>query len=573
MATDIQFAWSNIIDPFRMPTETGGTRFVIPNSDGVTSTVINGSGFTYGPGGVPTGGTITSIELILNADSTVFQRITDVVVTMADIGAFVFQINALRNQIGWFGVIDQSAANSPQVFTDTSIVYANTDGTFTVIQGTGFAVAGAQLSGNVSDVLHIDTDGVTPLGDSIFGLSGVTLAEGGSAMFDEVAHIQSYLLIGTGDNTFERLNTGVTVGDTNYWVDYVDNTGNDTIGGTVPDTHASYALAPEAINANLVTQTVVTGTETDTFTTTHLMGVTGTDFDDTITGDGTDNILDGGPGNDTIDGGNGNDLISAGGGDDSMTGGSGTDTVSYQWALNAVTVSLGLQGATQNTGGDGADFLSGFENLIGSSFADRLTGSTVVNVIEGGDGNDTISGIGGNDTIQGGNGNDILHGNYGRDNLAGGNGLDRLYGDSGNDRLYGGSGGDRLVGGDGNDTLAGNGGNDKFYFATALDETLNVDTITDYSNIVGNNDSIRLNHTVFSAFSAGHTLTDAEFISGAGVTAATTADQHIIYDTATGWLYYDQDGSGSTSAAIHFATVNQAGGGHPVLAAGDFIVY
>lgn len=574
MATDIQFAWSNIIDPFRMPTETGGTRFVIPNSDGVTSTVINGNDFVYGPGGVPTGGTITSIELILNADSTVFQRMTDVAVTMAEIGAFVSQVNTLRGAIGWFDVIDQSAAGSPLYFSDTTIIYTNTDGeTYTIIQGSGLDVAGGHLSGTVTSVTQqyivagTVKDSVNP------AFLPVTLAEGGSAMFDEVASIQSYLFFGTGDNTLERLNTGVTVGDTTYWVDYVDNSGNDTIEGAVPNTHASYALASEAINANLTTQTVVTGTETDTFTTTHLLGLTGSDFDDTITGDGTDNTLDGGEGSDTIDGGIGSDTVLGGGGHDSMTGGAGTDTVSYEYALDAVTVSLALQDTTQDTGGDGVDYLSGFENLIGSSFADHLTGSTAVNVIEGGDGNDSISGIGGNDTIQGGNGNDILHGNYGRDNLAGGNGLDRLYGDSGNDRLYGGSGGDRLVGGDGNDTLTGNGGNDKFYFATALDETTNVDTITDFSNIAGNDDGIRLNHTVFSAFSAGNTLTDAEFICGDGVTAATTADQHIIYDTATGWLYYDQDGSGSTYSAIHFATVNQSGGGHPLLAAGDFIVY
>lgn len=431
MATNIQFAWSNVIDPFRMPTETGGTRFVIPNSDGVTSTVINGSDFVYGPGGVPAGGTITSIELILNADSTVFQRMTDVSATMAEIGAFVGQINTLRNAIGWFNVIDQSAAQSPLFFSDTMIIYVNTDGdTYTIIQGSGFDIAGGYLSGTVTSVIQqwivagTLKDAVNP------ALLPVTLADGGSAMFNEVASIQSYLLCGAGDNTLERLNTGVTVGDTTYWVDYVDNSGSDTIAGPVPDTHASYALAPEAINANLVTQTVVTGADTDTFTTTHLMGVTGTEFDDTITGDTTDNILHGGPGSDTVNGGSGDDLVAGDGGHDSLIGGLGTDTVSYEYAPDAVTVSLALQNRTQDTVGDGVDYLSGFENLAGSPYGDMLTGNSVANMIVGFDGDDTINGGGNDDTLLGLGGNDSILGGSGNDTLVGGSGDDYLCGNA-----------------------------------------------------------------------------------------------------------------------------------------------
>ena len=254
----------------------------------------------------------------------------------------------------------------------------------------------------------------------------------------------------------------------------------------------------------------------------------------------------------------------------------GTDTLDCSGYSADQTINL-VGGSWSDIGGlfhnIGIYTTSVIENAVGGSGNDRITGNSARNTLTGGIGNDTLNGAGGNDTTQGGDGNDLIHGGYGRDNLAGGNNNDRLYGDNGDDRLYGGAGGDRVVGGDGNDTLAGNGGNDKFYFATALNETSNVDTITDFANIAGNNDSIRLNHAIFSAFSGGHTLTNAEFISGAGVTAATTADQHIIYDTTTGWLYYDQDGSGNAHTAIHFATVNQSGGGHPALTAVDFVVY
>ena len=63
-------------------------------------------------------------------------------------------------------------------------------------------------------------------------------------------------------------------------------------------------------------------------------------------------------------------------------------------------------------------------------------------------------------------------------------------------------------------------------------------------------------------WSAG-TLAAASFANG----AATTADQHILYNASNGWLSYDADGSGA-GAATHFATL----GNHAALSAEDFFV-
>jgi len=144
---------------------------------------------------------------------------------------------------------------------------------------------------------------------------------------------------------------------------------------------------------------------------------------------------------------------------------------------------------------------------------------------------------------------DQLYGMGGDDRLTGGAGANTLDGGAGNDRLYGGAGADTLTGGTGADS---------FYFDAPLGA--GVDRITDFAAV----DTIQLDRAVFSAVSAG-VLTNSALRVGA---TATTADQRVIYDQATGRLFYDSDGSGS-AAAVLFAT-GAAGKG---LSAADFIAY
>ena len=91
------------------------------------------------------------------------------------------------------------------------------------------------------------------------------------------------------------------------------------------------------------------------------------------------------------------------------------------------------------------------------------------------------------------------------------------------------------------------GGNNLFLFNTTLNAAANVDTITDFSVAA---DLIGLDHAIFSALGAGN-LAASAFTVGA---AATTAAQHIIYNAATGALYYDPDGLGG-AAQTQFATL------------------
>lgn len=130
---------------------------------------------------------------------------------------------------------------------------------------------------------------------------------------------------------------------------------------------------------------------------------------------------------------------------------------------------------------------------------------------------------GARETITGGPGNDLLRGSrYG----------EVLFGFDGDDTLNGGGGLDILRGGEGND----------FYIVN------NIETIVDFST---RHDTIRLNHYIFAGFKAGN-LDDEAFYRGA---AATEADDRIIYNAATGALYFDSDGTGSATQ-VQFAVLS-----------------
>lgn len=154
----------------------------------------------------------------------------------------------------------------------------------------------------------------------------------------------------------------------------------------------------------------------------------------------------------------------------------------------------------------------------GTSSADRMYGDYRTNIIVGGKGNDSMWGGGGADLLDGGIG------------------IDKLYGQSGDDLLSGGSG---------NDVLTGGKGKDAFVFTSKLGGA-NVDRITDF-NV--RDDSIWLDRTIFTKVGKGPALAKAAFWTGA---AAHDANDRILYDKATGALYYDADGTGAR-AAVKFA--------------------
>ena len=121
-----------------------------------------------------------------------------------------------------------------------------------------------------------------------------------------------------------------------------------------------------------------------------------------------------------------------------------------------------------------------------------------------------------------------------------------------NDVIIGNAGKDTLNGGLGADTLTGGLGADVFRFDSLLGDN-NVDTITDFNLSEG--DVIQLENTgtgLFTSITAMGSLAPAAFVIGA---SCTTAAQRIRYDSISGNLFYDSDGSGYASSIL-FARVS-----------------
>lgn len=103
------------------------------------------------------------------------------------------------------------------------------------------------------------------------------------------------------------------------------------------------------------------------------------------------------------------------------------------------------------------------------------------------------------------------------------------------DVLIGNSQTNLLEGGTGSDLLTGNGGSDTFLYNSIND---GIDTITDFSadDFIG----------IVSSGFAGNLSAGFDFFSGNNPTASSRAA--FLYNTTTGALSYDQDGSGGQSA-------------------------
>lgn len=137
----------------------------------------------------------------------------------------------------------------------------------------------------------------------------------------------------------------------------------------------------------------------------------------------------------------------------------------------------------------------------------------------------------------------VWHGFGGNDQITGSSANESMDGGTGNDKLTGLGGNDQLNGGTGRDQLTGGLGGDKFVFNAMGAE--NADIVKDFR--AEDSDQILLDAAVFTAIAGG--ITADNVVSGAHA-AATTAAQHLIFDSGSHKLYYDADGSGAGQAIL-----------------------
>ncbi|TAN53786.1 MAG: calcium-binding protein [Methylococcaceae bacterium] len=354
--------------------------------------------------------------------------------------------------------------------------------------------------------------------------------------------------------------------------------------------------------------------------------INGTSNNDSLVGtNGVDSIY-GAAGNDTLLGNAGNDTLNGGTGNDSMAGGTGNDvysvdstqdkvsellnagtdtvnsTVNYTLPSNVEKLAFYGSNASSLTGygnelSNYLVFKSGFGSLYGFAGNDTLEASSSGSLLAGGAGNDTYVLLNtpanvaeplaseGTDTVVidkitayalktnfenltcADTSDHVAIGNTVNNVLTGNTGNDNLRGMEGNDTIIGGVGIDTLDGGAGIDSLTGGLGTDTFRFGDALGSS-NIETITDFTS---GQDALWLVGGVFTAIGGFpgtlFAAADDRFYAAAGAVSGHDTTDRIIYDTSTGVLYYDADGSAAASPAVQFATLV----GHPALAATDIL--
>lgn len=501
-------------------------------------------------------------------------------------------------------------------YTKTNYVFG---GYKLIFSGDGFTYDehGRPTSGTVTGLTVTTPDGAEVVNATGFSLSLLSVYNGTARQVLDLLFAGSDTTTGTSSS--DRLGAyggGIDTLDGQGGDDTLEaiTAGSVLIGGAGTDKAVLYRTSETRsfkLDLSLAQQTLVDDTS--------LSGIERVDFRsgsgaDTLIGGAYDDRLHGGDGNDVLDGGKGDDTIEAGAGNDtvysrigsgasSMDGGADIDFIVIDRTnlTDAMTVNLAVDPAIRvfHVLADGSSF-GRFERMEfrAGSGADTIAGAALDDALFGGGGGDTLTGNGGHDRLDGGAGADKLTGGAGNDTyvvdasdtvieaarggrdmvLASGNyrlaagvevevlkatsptstaGLhltgnefgNEIGGTRGANVLQGLGGNDKLAGGLGNDVLTGGAARDAFVFDTRLNRSSNVDRITDF-NV--RDDTIQLDNAVFATLGRAGQLLSSAFHTGR---AAHDASDRIIYDRASGALYYDVDGTGR-AAQVKFAQLS-----------------
>jgi Ca2+-binding RTX toxin-like protein len=500
-------------------------------------------------------------------------------------GDDLFYVDSLRDRI-----YEAAGEGSDRVFASAS---------HALIVGQEIETLSTDWSGGTA---AIDLTG-NEFGQSIYGNDGANLISGQGG--------DDYLLgLGGNDRIFGGTGNDIMGGDAGDDLFYVDAARDRVYDSVGQGNDRVFASASHAL---------IVGQEIETLSTdwsggTTAIDLTGNEFSQSIYGNDGANLISGQGGDDYLLGLGGNDTLVGGTGNDIMSGGTGDDYYYVDAASDRAYETAG-QGNDRVFAGTSHALIAGQEvetlstdssvsiaaiNLTGNEFSQSIYGNDGANLIDGQGGDDLLLGLGGNDQIFGGGGVDLMYGGAGDDLYyvdapgdrayeTAGQGDDRVFAGTshallagqeietlstdwsagtaqinltGNEfaqNIYGNAGLNFIDGKDGADYLLGGDGGDIFAFTTGLGTT-NVDGIADFASGV---DRICLDDAVFTGLGTG-TLAANLFVVG---TTAGDADDRILYDSATGALFYDADGNGA-GGAIQFASL----GAGVLLSASDVFV-
>jgi Ca2+-binding RTX toxin-like protein len=509
-----------------------------------------------------------------------------------------------------------NAADGVTEFADTIYGYGGGDTIFGL--GGNDMIIGGAGGDTINGGANIDTALYTDSWEGVaINLSTVSPASGGTAEGDTFTSIENLigssfddLLVGNdGNNTLTGLggydnlfgqggDDVLSAGDGGAWLE--GGAGADTMhGGSGGDTLV-YRYSPEGVTVSLISH-IASGGEAEGDTFSNVESIIGSAFDDRLYGDdGENNNLNGGDGDDTmkgfggfdyiagqgdddtisgmngddyLDGGPGHDYLNGGAGIDGMIGGPGDDIYIVDSELDGVSEAAGagfdtVRASTSYELGDGDDVEllettnangTAAIDLRGNETGNHIIGNNGQNLLRGGGGFDTLEGRGGNDFYLIEDGSTILVESSGQGSdmvftivsyaLTAGADVEYLVAlpGVGPMDLTGNASGNTMTGNEFANTIVGGGGSDYFEFDAALGGG-NVDVLSDFTPA---DDTIWLESDVFTAFAPGAVAAD-RFVVG---NAAQDANDNIIYDSASGALFYDSDGVGGASA-IQFAQLN-----------------
>ena len=474
---------------------------------------------------------------------------------------------------------------------------------------------GAQVNGSSGDDILFGTFRAEPMngyaGNDIFYCSAGADIIDGSTGTDTVNYslstvgvtvnlttgIQGGLGDAQGDNLLSIENiVGSAVADT-MTGSSLDNTieggaGDDILDGGAGNDTVSYASSTYGVTVHLDNPTPQNTVQQGMDTIIGFENIIGSNSHDSLWGDANNNVITGGAGFDTI---------VSGGGTNTLIGGADGDTYFVQGVNDIVTEAVGggydvVLAQTNITLAAGSEVEAMAVNttagitMTGNELQQTLTGNVGNDILNGGGGNDLLISGAGTNTLAGGANDDIYYAQGVNDVVteAAGGGFDvvltinslslaptsevevividgaggvTVTGSDSNQTIQSGSGSDRLIGGLGNDTLTGSGGADTFVLLNSFADR---DFIRDF---VSGTDHLEISASLFGGGLSAGSLSAAQFASGAGLTAATTAAQRFLYDSSTGNLYFDADGNGA-GASVLMANLSNVG----ALSASDFII-